>query len=210
MANTNSSHIVSIYNSRKNLLDILNDQGYSVDDYSDFSIHELHSMYQSKQLDMLLSKKSPKEKKVYIKYHLIKTLRPNYIYEFIEDLYNLENILTLNDDLIIIIKDEPNDTIIRLLKDIWEQDGIFIIIINIKRLQFNVLNHSLVPKHTILTEDETEEFKKRYNIRNNRQIPDISRFSPVAQAIGIRPNQICRIDRNSKTAINGVYYRICT
>jgi len=210
MANTNSSHIVSIYNSRKNLLDILNDQGYSVDDYNDFSIHELHSMYQSKQLDMLLSKKSPKEKKVYIKYHLIKTLRPNYIYEFIEDLYNLENILTLNDDLIIIIKDEPNDTIIRLLKDIWEQDGIFIIIINIKRLQFNVLNHSLVPKHTILTDDETEEFKKRYNIKNNRQIPDISRFSPVAQAIGIRPNQICRIDRNSKTAINGVYYRICT
>lgn len=188
---------------------MLNEQSYNVEDYKDFSIHELHSMYQSKQLDMLLSRESPEKKNIYIKYHLNKTLRPNYIYEFIEDLYNLENILELNDDLIIIIKDEPNETLIRLLKDIWEQDGIFIIIINIKRLQYNILNHNLVPKHTILSEKKTEEFKKLYNIKNNKQIPDISRFSPVAQVIGIRPNQICRIDRNSKTAINAVYYRIC-
>ena len=206
----NSSHIVSIYNSRINLLDMLNEQDYNVDDYKDFSIHELHSMYQSKQLDMLLTKNLPEKKKIYIKYHLNKTLRPNYIYEFIEDLYNLENILTLDDNLIIIIKDEPNETLIRLLKEIWEQDGIFIIIINIKRLQYNVLNHNLVPKHTTLTTKETEEFKKRYNIKHDKQIPDISRFSPVAQAIGIRPGQICKIERNSKTAINSLYYRICT
>jgi len=205
----NSSHIVSIYNSRKTLLDIMYLQDYNVEDYKDFSIHELHSMFQSKQLDMLLSRDNS-NKKVYIKYHLNKTLRPNYIYEFIEDLYNLENILTLNDDLIIIIKDEPNDTLIRLLKDIWEQDGIFIIIINIKRLQYNILNHTLVPKHVILNNKEEYEFKKKYNIINNKQIPDISRFSPVAQVIGIRPGQICKIYRYSKTAINTDFYRVCT
>lgn len=206
----NSSHIISIYNSRKNLLDMMNEQGYNVDDYKDFSIHELHSMNQSKQLDMLLYRDNPDKKKVYIKYHLNKTLRPNYIYEFIEDLYNLENVLTLDDDLVIIIKDEPNDTLIRLLKDIWEQDKIFIIIINIKRLQYNILNHYLVPKHTTLSIKEADEFKTRYNIKNDKQIPDISRFSPVSQVIGIRPGQICKIDRYSKTSINSTYYRICT
>ena len=41
-----------------------------------------------------------------------------------------------------------------------------------------------------------------YNIINDKQIPDISRFSPVSQVIGIRPGQVCRIDRTSKTAIN--------
>lgn len=206
----NSSHIISIYNSRKNLLDMMNEQGYNVDDYKDFSIHELHSMNQSKQLDMLLYRDNTDKKKVYIKYHLNKTLRPNYIYEFIEDLYNLENVLTLDDDLVIIIKDEPNDTLIRLLKDIWEQDKIFIIIINIKRLQYNILNHYLVPKHTTLSIKEADEFKTRYNIKNDKQIPDISRFSPVSQVIGIRPGQICKIDRYSKTSINSTYYRICT
>lgn len=206
----NSSHIISVYNSRKNLLNMMEMQGYNVNDYKDFSIHELHSMFQSKQLDMLLNRDNTDNKKVYIKYHLIKTLRPNNIYEFIEDLYNLETILTLNDDLIIIIKSEPNETLIRLLKDIWEQDGIFIIIINIQRLQFNILNHSFIPKHTILDTKETNEFKIRYNIINNKQIADISRFSPVSQVIGIRPGQICKIDRYSKTAINTVFYRICT
>ena len=166
-------------------------------------------MYQHKQLDMLLTNES-QTKKIYIKYNLTKPLRPNIIYEFIEDLYNLENILTLNDDLIIIIKDEPNDTLIKLLKDIWEQDNIFITIINIKRLQFNILNHSLVPPHTILDEKETIEFKKKYNITNDKQIPDISRFGPVSQVIGIRPGQICKIERNSKTAINTQYFRICS
>lgn len=206
MANTN--HIISIYNSRKTLLEIFNSQGFNIDDYNNFSIHEIHSMFQSKQLDMLIQNDS--NKKIYIKYNLSKNLRPNNIYEMIEDLFNLENILTIDDDLVIIIKDEPNDTLIRLLKDIWAQDNIYITIINIKRLQFNILNHTLVPKHTILNEKETIEFKKKYNIISDKQIPDISRFSPVSQVIGIRPGQICRIDRTSKTAINTEFYRICS
>ena len=53
-------------------------------------------MYQNKQLDILLSKpleETGKEKKVYIKYNLSKTLRPNNIYDIIEDLYNIEKML---------------------------------------------------------------------------------------------------------------------
>ena len=44
------------------------------------------------------------------------------IYEYIEDLYVLEEILTPKDDLIIIMKDAPNETLQKLLKDIWEND----------------------------------------------------------------------------------------
>jgi DNA-directed RNA polymerase subunit H (RpoH/RPB5) len=39
--------------------------------------------------------------------------------------------------------------------------------------------------------------------------PDISRFDPVARAIGIRPGDVCHIIRPSKTAIEADYYRIC-
>ena len=55
---------------------------------------------------------------------------------------------------------------------------------------------------------EVEEVKKRYNIKEN-MFPEISRFDPVALAIGIRPGEICKIDRPSKTAIKSIYYRIC-
>jgi DNA-directed RNA polymerase subunit H len=202
----------SIYKSRVTILEILESQGYDISDYKDFSIHEVHTMIQTKQLDLLIN--NPKtQKKVYIKYHLAKTLRQNNIQEYIEDLYNLEKILSEKDDLIIIIKDEPNETLNRNLVDIWEHEKIYIRIINIKRLQFNILNHNLVPKHSILNDSkEIDEFIKKYNIdiqKINKEIPDISRFSPVALMIGIRPGEICKIERDSKTAIDCLFYRIC-
>ena len=49
-----------------------------------------------------------------------------------------------------------------------------------------------------------------YNIVDDSQFPKISRFDPVAMAIGIRPEELCKIIRPSKTAIESNYYRICS
>ena len=95
------------------------------------------------------------------------------------------------------------------LKHIWEQDRVFIVIQSIKRLQFNILDNVLVPNHRVLSLTEIDAVKLKYNITDNNQFPDISRFDPVAQIIGIRPGQICEILRPSKTAITGLYYRMC-
>ena len=111
--------------------------------------------------------------------------------------------------MFIIIKDDPNETLVNELKHIWESEGIFIVVENIKRLQFNILNHSLVPPHSVLIDSEVNEVMKRYNITDKAQFPDISRFDPVARVIGLRPGQVCKIDRSSKTAIETPYYRIC-
>jgi DNA-directed RNA polymerase subunit H len=124
-------------------------------------------------------------------------------------LFNIEEILTKSDTLFIIVKDEVNETLLNTLKHIWEQDKIFIVIQNLKRLQFNILKHELVPPHRVLSVAETAAIRTRYNIMNDGQFPDISRFDPVAQAIGIRPGQVCEIIRRSKTAISAPYYRIC-
>ena len=102
-----------------------------------------------------------------------------------------------------------NETIINELKHIWEKDGIFIVIENIKRLQFNILKHVLVPQHIIIDDKEVEEVMKKYNIKNKMEFPDISRFDPVARVIGLRPGDVCRIIRPSKTAITTEYYRVC-
>ena len=75
--------------------------------------------------------------------------------------------------------------------------------------EYNILNHTLVPPHKILSNEESLEIKKKYNINNNSEIPEISRFDPVAEAIGLRPNQLCEIVRKSPTAIETLYYRLC-
>ena len=43
----------------------------------------------------------------------------------------------------------------------------------------------------------------------DKQWPEISRFDPVAQAIGLRPKKVCEITRASETAITSKYYRMC-
>jgi DNA-directed RNA polymerase subunit H len=189
-------------------------QGYNIEDYGNFSVNEVNSMKQNNQLDMLLEKKeedpvTKRKNKIYIRYYLGKTIRPANLQEMIDDLFNLEEILKKEDTLFVIIKDEINETLTNELKHIWESDGIFIVIENIKRLQFNILDHELVPKHSIVPESEVVNIMKKYNITDKIQFPDISRFDPVARAIGLRPGQLCHIVRSSKTAIEADYYRIC-
>jgi len=202
-----SSEIQKIFKSRGIILDLLEKQGYDTSKYTGSSITEVSSMHLVKQMDMLLQKP---DKKTYVKYHLDKTLRPTNLYDYIEDLINLDNILSKKDDLVIIIKDEPNDSLKKTLANFWQQEGVFINVINIKRLQFNILTHVLVPPHRVLNEEEADSIKKQYNIMDDSQIPDISRFSPVSQVIGIRPGQLCEIIRPSKTAIKSKFYRICS
>ena len=216
MASQNTSSLISsVYKSRKTLLDLMRKQGYNVAEYDNFSINEVNAMFQNKQLDMLLEKSTESDnpnssqRRVYIRYYLAKTLRPQNIQEMIDDLFNLEEVLTKEDTLMIVVKDEMNETTMNLLKHIWEQDGILIVIQSIKRLQYNILEHTLVPSHRVLTQDEVQVIKKKYNIMDDTQFPDISRFDPVAQVIGIRPGQVCEIIRPSKSAIKGYYYRIC-
>ena len=202
-----SGNIVQIFKSRNIMLDLLHTQGYDISKYEEPSISEVHSMFQAKQMDMLLEKSN---KKAYVKYHLAKTLRTVNIYEYIDDLFNLEQILEKKDDLIIIIKDEPNEPLIKELKNIWEKDGIFIIVFNVERLQFNILDNEMVPPHRILSTEDSNEIRKKYNITDDSQFPDISRFSPVSMAIAMRPGELCEITRSSKTAINSKFYRICS
>lgn len=206
--NIQSDKLIEIFKSRKIIIEHLEGQKYDVSQYKDFGINDVNTLIQTKQLDMLMTKQ-PDNKQVYIKYHLTGSLRSVNIYDYIDDLFNLEDVLKKKDDLIVIIKDEPNETILKTLINIWEQDGIFVSVMNIKRLQYNVMQHSLVPPHIVLSQEEAEAVKLRYNITSNAQIPDISRFSPVSQAIGLRPNDLCQISRPSKTAIKTEFYRIC-
>ncbi len=163
-------------------------------------------------------------KKTYVKFHLEKTLSVSHINDLIEDLYVLgvggdiggtgvsananDTVLTDKDTLIIITKQE-----IKTMNQVSNQlflQGRFIVLLSLDRLQFNILNHQYVPRHTILSDDEVGEMMKKYNVMEKSQLPDISRYDTVALAIGMRPGEVCSIDRPSKSAISSLYYRVCT
>jgi len=70
-----------------------------------------------------------------------------------------------------------------------------------------VLEHELVPKHEILSEEEKKELLKKYNI-TEKQLPKILASDPVVKAIGAKPGDVIRIIRNSPVAGRSIYYRI--
>ena len=120
----NSSNIISsIYKARQTIIALMRKLNYNVTDYEHFSVNEVNTMFQNKQMDMLLekSKEDPRtgrKNKVYILFYLAKAIRPANIQEMIDDLFNLEETLTKEDTLLIITKDEMNDTLVATLKHV--------------------------------------------------------------------------------------------
>ena len=215
-----SSETTSIYNSRRTLLDILGGLGFKIDEYNSFSMNEVETMFKNDQLDMLLehntgvigvAPSSYDGTKVYVKYMLTaKAIRLKAaIDELIDFHYDLEETLKPRDTLMLIVNDEPNDTLVERLKFIYDTRGIFIVVHNIKRLQRNILKHVRVPKHTVLTNEKTTDLCKKLNLKSVSQLPEISRFDPVALCLCMRPGQVCHIERKSPTAIVSDYYRHC-
>jgi DNA-directed RNA polymerase subunit H (RpoH/RPB5) len=208
----NSSLISSIHKSRTTILELMSKQGYDIQEYDHSTLTDTNAKYANNQLDMLFDKPKDSTKnihKTYINYSLERPTRPPQIQDIVEDLFNVEDLLQKEDTLMIVTKDEPSENVLNNIKHIWEKDGIFIILQNIKRLQFNILNHTIVPEHRIMSDAEIKDIMEKHNIHSIDTFPDISRFDPVAIAIGMRPGQVCEIIRPSKTSVTGKYYRTC-
>jgi len=206
--NSSSSFIAKLHKSRGILLDILESRGFVTEDYKYFGISEIQMMFNNKQLDMLLE--NPKnKKKIYVKYHMA-TLNQTKIYEYIDDIYHLEDMLKPNDELLIILKDQNiNLTLEEIMNFVYIKDKIFVNVRKIQHYLFNHLDHIYVPPHRIMTEQEKKIHYEKYKITDDKQLPEISRFDATASIIGLRPGELCEITRPSTTSILSKYYRLC-
>ena len=72
--------------------------------------------------------------------------------------------------------------------------------------EFNVLTHELVPKHTIIDDEERKELLEKFNIIPE-QLPKILKNDPVVKAIEAEEGDILKIIRDSPTAGVALYYR---
>ena len=202
--------VSKIFRSRLIILDILKKRGFNVSEYEGFSITEIYTLMKNEQLDMLITNQES-GKKIFMKYHLGPKLKSNgtQIYEYVEDLFDIEEILSDNDELIIVTKDKTNDGLKQIVSQLFVNDKKFVNIYNIYDYLFNILDHDLVPEHKVLSDTQKKEVEKQFYVTDNKQFPEISRFDPVAQAIGLRPKELVEITRPSPTAITTKYYRLC-
>jgi DNA-directed RNA polymerase subunit H (RpoH/RPB5) len=209
---TSNNLILKLHNSRVNLLKQCESLGYNVSEHMNTSNLEVDKLYTNNKLDMIIE--NSKKNKIYIKYSYATDKKNNTFTKkdldnLKDELYEVENTLTKDDTLIIVVDDEPNDSLVTRMKYLYEQEGVFIVIHNIKRLQYNVLEHTLVPESTVLTDDELKDLMVKYNIRDLTQLPQVSRFDPQSLAICLRPGQVCKYIRKSVASLEHNYYRVC-
>ena len=206
------SYIKQIYNSRLNMIEYLKDMGFECSDYENFSIEEIEVMKNHNQLNFKVENENSEA--CYVMYKLDTNLKQNMVKKnnvetFINEIFEENVNIGQNDTLVIITTEYSQDSIHKIIKNIWENESKYVVIMTLANLQFNILKHTFVPKHIKLNEEEKAEFYKKYNIQNDLQIPEISRFDPVAKIIFLRPGDVCKIIRYDKISLMNEFYRIC-
>ncbi len=76
-----------------------------------------------------------------------------------------------------------------------------------KKRKIDVLLHELVPKHYLLTKEESQKLLEKYKI-NISDLPQMVDKDPVSIAIGAKEGDIIKIVRESHTTVKNIdYYR---
>ena len=72
--------------------------------------------------------------------------------------------------------------------------------------KFKIEEHSLVPKHTKLSDKEKKDLLEKYQI-TWMQLPKISIKDPVAKNLNAKVGDVLKIVRRSATAGESIFYR---
>lgn len=209
-----SIYLSKLYKSRTNMIYYLTEMGYDCSSYEYFSMEELDVIQKNGNLDFMVVKG---DEKCYVKYmtedsntkNPANSVKKLNISNIIDSMFTQEGVLTEKDTLVLITNDYSVDSIHKALKNIWELKQIYVVLFDLKQLQLNVLKHRLVPKHVKLSALEKTELYQTLNIEEDKQLPEISRFDPVAKTLFLRPGEVCRITRFDKISYTNEFYRVC-
>jgi|APSaa5957512493_1039668.scaffolds.fasta_scaffold76076_2 DNA-directed RNA polymerases I, II, and III subunit RPABC1 len=202
-----------LYVSRKIILEMLTHRNIEVEEYSNFSQEELDIMYKANPkitfemnpIDMVFPKSN-----FTIKYVLQPKLRSKDVMKLIEDMIE-ENSIKEKSTIILIVRDtmKTEETIENFFESILKKNNIYVQMFDINKLLYNVTEHTLVPKHEIISTEEKEDLMSKYNLETEDQLPLIKKNDPVAKYHGMRVGNVCKITTHSET--HGVYtkYRLC-
>ena len=202
-----------LYVSRKIILEMLTHRNIEVEEYSNFSQEELDIMYKANPkitfemnpIDMVFPKSN-----FTIKYVLQPKLRSKDVMKLIEDMIE-ENSIKEKSTIILIVRDtmKTEETIENFFESILKKNNIYVQMFDINKLLYNVTEHTLVPKHEIISTEDKEDLMSKYNLETEDQLPLIKKNDPVAKYHGMRVGNVCKITTHSET--HGVYtkYRLC-
>lgn len=215
--------IQNIYKSRFTILEMLEDRGYDVNKYKNFTVDEVNVWFNQSTknkssaltkpgpLDLLIEKEGMP--KTYIKYRLERYRANKPVIKQIEKIYsNEEDVGVLNkDDTLVLIVIENMNQLLNLekpLANLYDEYGYFVQAFNLDILQINITKSYLTSPHRILNTKESEELLERLDAKKE-DLPIIRRLDAMAKYYAMKPGDICEIQRFTETSGIGYYYRHC-
>ncbi len=185
----------------KTLIKMMEDRNYQVEEEKQLlNYKQWEEYFKDRTLHKIFSKKDNGEDKLYFEYIQGVKVNGKNIEDFMESL----KIAKANTG-IILISDVLSPQAKQKIADI--NNIIPVTYFTISELMVNITEHSYVPKHELLNEDEKKALLKRYKITEN-QLPKILTKEPVAKYLGLKRGDVVRIIRDSETAGKYVTYRI--
>lgn len=109
---------------------------------------------------------------------------------------------------VIIVYNQSITSFAKQYIDEMTRDGFKVEMFKNTELYFNITRHTLVPKHTLLAEDEKVSLLKKLRILPFN-LPHIKRTDAVSKYMGLNKGDVVRILRTSEIAETSTYYRIC-
>lgn len=192
-----------LFKVRKTVIEMLGDRNYIIPESEKISFDEFSIKFKNKSMDIYIDNTNENLGKVYVYFHnenkTISKLDLKNLFNKIVENYQDEEI-----KLIILLKEKGNGSILKEInKEVYKNVEIFMN----KNMIFNITHHEFVPKHSILTENETNELLDKYSTTLNK-LPKIYKSDPVAKYYGMKPNQVCKIIRRSPEVGDYIYYRL--
>ena len=212
------SFLNKLTQSRKTIFEMMELRGFSYDKYKEYTSVELDIMlknmnsklnYETMPLDMICDHTDIDDKKCVIKY-VLSRVRVSNLKNFIGDLIEYDMVKP-NDDLIFIVKDKINnlESFYSLFDAFLETNKIFIQVFSIDNLIRNITTHDLVPDMRIVSQQEKDDIKEKYDIDNMNNIAIILKSDPAAMFYGVKSGDLVEITRTSDTSGKYVTYRYC-
>jgi DNA-directed RNA polymerase subunit H (RpoH/RPB5) len=207
---------------------MLEDRGYDITSLKNYTEDEIKIMLDGQNVGKfgILSEKGPVDillekhtgtghaEKIYVKYRLEDRFKSttslnNQIQEIFDTLLtNKDTLIILNISRVLMkigVKDKVDEEYVNHL---YVTKNYFVQLFGLENFLFNVSRHIQVPRHRILSKQETQDLLAEYNC-TLKNLPSIKRDDSQAKYIGLKPRQVCEISFSNVTSGITKKYRLC-
>ena len=207
-----SDDISKIKLARNTVCEMLEDRGYELEGIKEkikgMNTQETKELLNNNDLDINVVHKDNKDNLLTVKFFLKgkKKLNESDLKResaLVSESLGFGNIYKGTPNIIMISREKPPSNVYNVITaEPYKNVQIF----RLSELLFNPTKHALVPKHTLLNNEEAKDICL-FTKSDRKDFPKINKDDPIAKYYGMKPGDICRIERNSETSGISYFYR---